>query len=62
MAAPDGADPTRAVELATEGKVLIRRKGKIVDPDDFRGIYRIGLPEPQDQGDGSSSDVRPDSR
>lgn len=51
-----------AVALANEGRVLIRRKGRIVDPDDFRGIYRIGLPETDDQGDGSSRDVRPESR
>lgn len=33
-----------AVALAHEGRLVIYRKGKPVDPDDFRGIYRIGLP------------------
>jgi hypothetical protein len=33
-----------AVRLAGEGRLTIRRKGKIVDPLDFRGIYRIGFP------------------
>ena len=30
-----------AIRLMKEGRVEIRRKGKAVDPDDFRGIYRI---------------------
>jgi hypothetical protein len=33
-----------AVRLAHEGKVVIYRKGKPVSPDDFKGVYRIGLP------------------
>jgi hypothetical protein len=33
-----------AVRLAKRGGVSIFRKGKPVDPDDFRGVYRIGLP------------------
>ncbi|HUO53953.1 MAG TPA: DUF3253 domain-containing protein [Rhodoblastus sp.] len=35
---------TRAVALARAGRLVIYRKGKPVDPDDFRGVYRIGLP------------------
>ena len=31
-----------AVRMMKEGRIEIRRKGKAVDPDDFRGIYRIG--------------------
>lgn len=32
-----------AVRLMKEGRVLILRKGRpVVDPDDFRGIYRLG--------------------
>ena len=31
-----------AVALAHAGRVEIRRKGKTVSPDDFKGIYRIG--------------------
>jgi hypothetical protein len=31
-----------AVQLAKQGKVVIMRKGKPVDPDDFKGVYRIG--------------------
>ena len=34
-----------AVRLADEGRVTIKRKGKPVDPHDFRGIYRISLRE-----------------
>jgi Protein of unknown function (DUF3253) len=33
-----------AVSLAQEGRVVIYRKGKPVAPDDFKGVYRIGLP------------------
>lgn len=33
-----------AVRLALEGRLVITRKGKIVDPNDFRGVYRLGTP------------------
>jgi hypothetical protein len=33
-----------AVGLAQHGKIIIYRKGKPVDPEDFRGVYRLGLP------------------
>jgi len=33
-----------AVALAHAGQLVIYRKGKPVDPDDFRGVYRLGLP------------------
>lgn len=33
-----------AVRLARAGKIVIYRKGKPVDPDDFKGVYRLGLP------------------
>lgn len=33
-----------AIGLMKSGRVVIRRKGRAVDPDDFRGIYRIGPP------------------
>jgi hypothetical protein len=32
-----------AVRLAKAGRVVIYRKGKPVDPDAFRGVYRLGL-------------------
>lgn len=32
----------RAIALATEGRIVIRRKSKVVDPNDFKGIYRLG--------------------
>ena len=32
-----------AVSLATEGRLVIYRKGKPADPQDFRGVYRIGM-------------------
>jgi hypothetical protein len=40
-------------QLAREGKVVILRKGEPVDPDDFRGVYRLRItgagmePEPE---------------
>ena len=47
---PDGWGPLMqpirrvAVRLAKEGRLIITRKGRTVDPDDFRGVYRLGLP------------------
>lgn len=36
-----------AVALALDGRLVIYRKGKPVDdPNDFRGVYRLGLPKP----------------
>jgi len=33
-----------AVELALAGQLIIYRKGKPVDPREFKGVYRLGLP------------------
>jgi Protein of unknown function (DUF3253) len=33
-----------AVRLAEAGRLVIYRKGKPVDPSDFRGVYRLGAP------------------
>ena len=33
-----------AVALAEQGRVVILRKGKAVDPRDFKGVYRITAP------------------
>ena len=33
-----------AVGLADEGLLVIKRKGRTVDPHDFRGIYRLAVP------------------
>lgn len=59
---PDGWGPLMqpvrrvAVRLAHEGRVAILRKGRPVDPDDFRGIYRLALPEGRgEEGAGSQS-------
>ena len=47
---PDGWGPLMqpvrrvAVRLMKEGRIAILRRGRLVDPDDFRGVYRIGLP------------------
>ena len=47
---PDGWGPLMqpvrraAVRLMKEGRVVIVRKGRPVDPDDFKGTYRIALP------------------
>jgi hypothetical protein len=32
-----------AVRLALDGRITIYRKGKPVDPNDFKGVYRLGL-------------------
>ena len=33
-----------AVGLARQGRLVILRKGKPVDPEDFKGVYRLRLP------------------
>lgn len=35
-----------AVRMMKDGRIVITRKGRPVDPDDFKGVYRIGLIEP----------------
>lgn len=37
-----------AVSLTKKGTLIIKRKGKPVDPDAFKGIYRIALAQPLD--------------
>lgn len=54
---PDGWGPLMqpirrvAVQLMKDGRLVITRKGRPVDPDDFRGVYRLRLPgdAPADQ-------------
>ena len=33
-----------AIRLAESGRIVIYRKGKPADPEDFRGVWRMGLP------------------
>jgi hypothetical protein len=61
---PDGWGPLmqpvrrEAVRLMKEGRAVILRKGRPVDPDDFRGVYRITLPDTGfSAGSGNSSSV-----
>lgn len=57
---PDGWGPLMgpvrrtAVRLMKEGRVVILRKGRPVDPDDFRGVYRLALPAAEGSGPGNS--------
>lgn len=53
-----------AVGMADAGRVVIKRKGRVVDPHDFKGIYRIGVADPSegDDGAGNSASVRPLAR
>jgi hypothetical protein len=39
-----GAVRRAAIGLALDGRLVIYRKGKPVDPADFKGVYRLGLP------------------
>lgn len=32
-----------AIRLALDGRIVIYRKGKPSDPNDFKGVYRLGL-------------------
>lgn len=56
---PDGWGPlmpqvrAAAVRLMKQGRVVILRKGRPVDPEDFRGVYRLALVA----GEGRSSAV-----
>ena len=34
-----------AVKLALAGRLVIYRKGRPVDPNDFKGVYRLGPPQ-----------------
>lgn len=51
---PDGWGPLMqpvrsvAVRLAHQGALVIKRKGKVVDPDSFKGVYRLALPPQPD--------------
>ncbi|PWW03651.1 uncharacterized protein DUF3253 [Hoeflea marina] len=35
------------IAMAKDGELEIRRKGKVADPDDFRGIYRLAAASPE---------------
>jgi hypothetical protein len=61
---PDGWGPLMpevrraAVRLMKAGQIVILRKGRPVDPDEFRGVYRIALAaEEEARGAGRSSSV-----
>jgi hypothetical protein len=64
---PDGWGPLMqpirqaAVRLASEGRLVILRKGKPVDPTAFKGIYRLALVagDAATDGPGSSSEDLP---
>ena len=51
--------PVRRVALALmrQGRVVILRKGRPVDPEGFRGIYRIRLAGSGDHSGPGNSDV-----
>ncbi len=44
-----------AVRLATAGDIMIYRKGRVVDPHDFKGVYRLGLPFEKTRGGDESA-------
>jgi len=46
-----------AVEMAKAGEIEIHRKGGIVDPADFRGVYRLALPGSVSDSDSDSDSV-----
>ena len=46
-----------AVGLARAGRLQITRHGKAVDPDAFKGVYRLRLPVPPHE-DGLSEDAQ----
>lgn len=38
-----------AIRLAKAGEIAIYRKGKPVDPEEFKGVWRLGKPAGSDQ-------------
>jgi hypothetical protein len=49
-----------ATRVALRGGVAIYRKGKPVDPNDFKGIYRIGLPPTAEADEAPESTAAPE--
>lgn len=45
-----------AVAMAKSGDIAITRKGKPVDPDTFKGVYRLALPADEDESGQSASE------
>lgn len=43
-----------AVALMKQGRIVILRKGRPVEPDDFRGVYRIRIAAPDGPGPGNT--------
>lgn len=39
-----------AIQLAKSGRLVILRHNKPADPDDFKGVYRLRYPLPEDGG------------
>jgi hypothetical protein len=53
-----------AIRLARQDRLSILRKGRVVDPGDFKGVYRLGGPQASQraedepgEGEGSSESV-----
>jgi hypothetical protein len=46
-----------AVGLARAGRLVITRHGKPADPDTFKGVWRMRLPDATDQPDTRQGDV-----
>ena len=40
-----------AIGLARAGRLVITRHGKPADPDTFKGVWRMRLPDAEPQGD-----------
>jgi len=45
--------------LARQGRLVILRHNKPADPDDFRGVYRLRLPDPADKDAATPEDTTP---
>lgn len=43
-----------AVGLARQNRLVITRHNKPADPDDFKGVYRLRLPQAGDAGPGEA--------
>lgn len=47
-----------AVGLARAGRLEITRHGRAVDPNAFKGVYRLRLPAPTNEGAAAAEDFR----
>jgi hypothetical protein len=51
-----------AVDMATKGLISIYKTGNVADPQNFKGIYRIGLPTNTIKEESHKKDISSDQK